>query len=502
MSIRSVAAIAVLALFAVTSEAGHLVVAPAGSSARSPGKHRPVHAASTSNASTSNASRLQPWNVAGGNIVISEYEYHEPTNQPRNQQFGAQVSLSGDGRTMAVSDIWYFGGSLWPWYGSGAVYVYRLVNGSWQLEARLEPPAARGYDFFGSDVALDVDGNTLAVGAQYEGYEAPVQDPGPGSVFVFERRDGTWAQEAMLRASRPQDNASFGRVVEISGSGDVIAVGAPYESIDAAGAMQADAGAVYVFAKGAAGWAEQQALSAPHPEAHDEFGWGVRLSEDGRTLAILAAEQNHDTENWREGTWPGRNNTLYVFEERNRSWTQMAEFEGTPDAPHFAGSMYSGEDQTEGFDLSADGRTLAVASPVALAPDGGAGMVRIYRRRGQHWSAADTTLTPTLPGRRSFGMRITLSADGRSLVAFADEDDGAYGKPYVIAFDHQGNGWAQSAIIEPADFPLAAGWGNSLALSWSGQRLAIGARLYSNEHSHWGAVHVYERQASATARSN
>ncbi|HEY0939676.1 MAG TPA: hypothetical protein VGE08_06230 [Steroidobacter sp.] len=492
MSMRSAAATVVLALFAVASEAGALAASPSGSPAEASRKNAPVPV-------STNALRFQPWDATFTNVVTSEYEYHEPTNQSRNQQFGSQVSLSGDGRTMAVSDVWYFGGSEWPWYGSGAVYVYRLVSNTWRLEAKLEPPAARGYDFFGTDVALDIDGDTLAVGAQYEGYEAPSQDPGPGSVFVYKRRNGTWSQEARLRASRPQDNASFGRVVEISASGDVIAVGAPYEAIDVDGITQADAGAVYVFAKRAAEWTEQQALTAPNPQANDWFGWGVRLSEDGRTLAILAAEQNYDTEDFDTGGWSGRNNTLYVFERRHRSWAQAAELEGTQDATHFGGSMYTGENQTEGFDLSADGRILAVASPIALAPDSGVGMVQIYRRHGQHWAAAETTLTPTLPQRRSFGVRITLSADGRSLVAFADQDDGAYGKPYVVAFDYQRNSWQQTAIIEPSDFPMSSGWGNSLALSWSGRRLAVGTRLFSSENSHWGAVLVYGRQQS---RSN
>ena len=78
------------------------------------------------------------------------------------------------------------------------------------------------------------------MGAQYEGYEAPSQDAGPGSVFVFKRRNGQWTQQAMLRATRPQDSASFGRSVEISAGGGVIAVGAPYEAVDAAGQFLGD----------------------------------------------------------------------------------------------------------------------------------------------------------------------------------------------------------------------------------------------------------------------
>lgn len=440
----------------------------------------------------------QPWNPTP-DIITSDYEYHEPTNQSKNQQYGGQVALSGDGSTLAVADVWYFGGSEWPWYGSGAVYVYRRLGAGWQLEAKLEPPAARGYDFFGSDVALSNAGNVLVVGAQYEGYDAPSQDAGPGSAFVYKRRSGVWTQESMLRASRAQDSSSFGRTVEVSSAGDVIAVGAPYESVDAEGAAQSAAGTVYVFKKQEGAWAEQQAVTAPAPQSNDWFGWGVRLSEDGRTLAVLAAEQNADTEDLENGGWPNRVNTLYVFGRANDgTWNISSEFEGSASEPHFGGTAYESEGQTEAFDLSADGRTLAIGSPFAAASDGATGVIRMYRRPANQWLPTGTVLTPALPDRRSFGSRVTLSAHGKSLVAFADSDDGAYGHPYVVAFDQRENKWQQTGVFEsPAAIPVASGFANSLTLSWSGRFFVLGARTYSTETSSWGAAFNYGRQASA-----
>lgn len=452
---------------------------------------RPVPAANKHDS----ASRQQAWSRTA-KIITSEYEYHQPTNQSKNQQYGIQVALSGDGSTLAVADVWYFGGSEWPWYASGAVYVYRRASSGWQLEAKLEPPAARGYDFFGSDVALSMTGNVLAVGAQYEGYDAPSQEAGPGSVFVYKRRNGVWTQETMLRASRAQDSASFGRTVEISSAGDVMAVGAPYESVDAEGVEQTDAGAVYVFTKQAGTWIEREALTAPTPQSSDWFGWGVRLSEDGRVLGVLAAEQNPDTEDWDTGGWADRVNTVYLFHRYNDgTWNLAAELEGSASEPHFGGTAYESEGQTEGFDLSADGRTLAIGSPFAAASDGTTGVVRIYRRPARQWLSS-TVLKPRLPDRRSFGMRVTLSAHGKSLVAFADQDDGAYGIPYVVAFDQKQHRWQQTAVFEsPAAVPVSTGFANSLALSWNGRYLASGARSYATETSSWGAVFNYRRQA-------
>jgi FG-GAP repeat len=423
-------------------------------------------------------------------VLTSEYELHEPTNASRNQQYGGQVALSGDGRTLAVADLWYYGGSEWPWYGSGAVYVYARSNGAWALQAKLEPPNARGYDFFGADIALSFNGRTLAVGAQNEGYDAPSQDAGPGAVFVFTRRHGAWSQEAMLQATNPQDAAAFGRSVEISAGGNVLAVGAPYEA--ASGAAPApEAGAVYVFRRHGLQWTPQAALQAPSPQSYDQFGLGVRLSDDGRTLAVLAAEQNYATEDVQNGGWPNRNNTIYVFARSAGVWSLQAEFEGSTDDPHFGGSSYDPEGQTEAFDLSATGRTLAIASPVASAPDGGAGMIRLYKRAGPFWAPAAVTLAPSFADRTAFGLRVAMSADGRTLVATANRDEGPYGRPYVVAFSRGAAGWTQTTALESPTWPAFSSFGNALSVSAAGERMAIGSRSFSTADSWWGAVLLY-----------
>src|ERR1041384_849822 len=66
-----------------------------------------------------------------------------------NGFFGLRVALSRDGRTLAVADPWYAGATEWPHTGSGAVYLYSKSGNGWVLQAKLEPPDARAYDWFG-----------------------------------------------------------------------------------------------------------------------------------------------------------------------------------------------------------------------------------------------------------------------------------------------------------------------------------------------------------------
>jgi hypothetical protein len=424
-------------------------------------------------------------------VITSDYELHEPTGAPRNQTFGVQTALSGDGKTLAVADIWYYGGSEWPWYGSGAVYVYARVDTGWTLQAKLEPPAARGYDFFGSDLALNADGSTLAIGAQYEGYDAPSQDAGPGTVYVFDRHNGVWAQQGLLRATNPQDAASFGRNVEINNAGTLIAVAAPYEHTSLAAAAVPEAGAVYVFERSGETWASQAALHAPNPEQYDHFGAGIRLSDRGGTLAVLAGEQNYSTEDPDLGGWPNRNNTVYVFGFAEAEWELQAEIEGSPDDLMLGGVGYATEGQAEAFDLSADGRTLAIASPYALAPDNGVGVIRFYERNNGAWTPSTVTLTPSLADRRVFGLRLSLSGDGRTLAAWADRDDGVYGEPHVFVFSKNAGRWTETSDLLSPLYPDYTSFGDALSLSSTGKRLAIGSRSYTSGEAYWGAVLIY-----------
>src|SRR6185436_1921772 len=113
-------------------------------------------------------------------------------------------------------------------------------------------------------IALSEDGNTLAVGARDEDSAASSIDGNSlddsahnaGAAYVFTRVNGTWSQAAYFKASNAEANDEFGAALSMSGDGNLIAVGAPYEDSSVNGIdgnqntnLADGAGAVYLFAR-------------------------------------------------------------------------------------------------------------------------------------------------------------------------------------------------------------------------------------------------------------
>ena len=144
---------------------------------------------------------------------------------------------------------------------AGAAYVYERVGGTWSFTAYLKAPNAGQHNYFG--VSVELDGDTLIVGAKYEGScsTTPVSttaaiDNGcsyAGAAYVYERVGGTWLFSAYLKAPNSGQGDHFGQRVALDG--DTLIVGAMHESscsIDSSQTVAVDnscpsAGAVYTY---------------------------------------------------------------------------------------------------------------------------------------------------------------------------------------------------------------------------------------------------------------
>jgi hypothetical protein len=244
----------------------------------------------------------------------SQQEYIKADNADGDDFFGASVSLSSDGNTLAVgavgedSDTSGIGSTATDTVDDyGAVYVFSRSGTSWTQQEYIKASDSGAGDNFGSAVSLSNDGNTLAVGATFEdsmstainGDDSDNNADGAGAAYVFSRSGTSWSQQAYVKASNTGADDNFGRSVSLSADGDTLAVGAVGEQSSAlgvngdeiAGALT-NAGASYVYVRDSGLWSQQAYLKASNTESGDSFGTSIELSGDGATLAVGARNED------------------------------------------------------------------------------------------------------------------------------------------------------------------------------------------------------------------
>ena len=438
--------------------------------------------------------------------------------------FGSAVALSGDGTTMAVAAINERSNATGingdqtndTLDNSGAVYVFsRSSPGSaWSQQAYIKASNNRAFSrngylahgpYFGFSLALSANGSTLAVGSPYEssnargvnGSQDNADTPGAGAVYVFTRSNASWSQQAYIKASNTRAQADyyfpdgsdgayrdvlnpamFGAKVALSGSGDMLAVGAPGEGSAASGVngnqesnSAPNAGAVYTYARSGATWTHQAYLKASNTDAGDGFGSNIALSADASTLTASApAEASRSTGingDQSDNTLPG-SGAVYVFTQHSGSWSQQAYLKaGNADVNEaFAGAQA----------LSSDGNTLAIAGNA----------VNVFVRSSGAWSQ-QARLTSMSSGVQ-YAPSVALSADGNVLAVGTPADGshavGLQGSPAsndkprsgaVSVFQRSNGAWQTRAYVKASNPDAHDQFGGSVALSADASTMAVGA---------------------------
>ena len=172
-------------------------------------------------------------------------------------QFGFSLALSRDGNTLAVganSEDSNAAGAKSDqrddsFNSAGAVYVFARNGTTWAQQAYLKADASTNTglgDQFGFSVALNANGNTLAVGVYDESgsgraVNAPIDRMrgGSGAVYVFVRSGATWTREAYLKTWNAEGGDSWGVSVALSDDGNTLATGSLDEDCVCTGVVNA-----------------------------------------------------------------------------------------------------------------------------------------------------------------------------------------------------------------------------------------------------------------------
>lgn len=467
---------------------------------------------------------------------LRQIAYIKASNTGAGDQFGVggtllgnAVALSADGSTLAVGAPVESSGASGingrqdddSTYGAGAVYVFAYAGESWTQQAYVKASNTGSSDKFGYFVALSADGDTLAVSAYFESSGAKGIDdeqdddsiPQAGAVYVFTRHDGTWSQQAYLKASNTGeagrgdelgDGDQFGFSLTLSDDGDTLAVSAITEDSGASGIdgdqsdnSQSSAGAVYLFTRAGSAWTQQAYIKPTNPGAGDLFGYSVSLTADGNMLAVGSFDEDGSLAgtNERQNDDQAGTGAVYVFTRIDGDWKQTAYLK--------ASNAERGDSLGVTVAISDDGNTLAAASldedsettginsiPMRdRAADRSTGAVYVFVRDRGTWSQ-QAYIKASNTGRYDwFGSRLALSGDGHTLAVGAQledsasrginakqDDETAQEAGAVYLFTRDGSAWTQDAYVKGSNTDAYDEFGSSLALSQDGTLMAVGAR--------------------------
>tara|TARA_Y100000588_G_C14279914_1_gene936503 strand:+ start:7881 stop:9944 length:2064 start_codon:yes stop_codon:yes gene_type:complete len=257
------------------------------------------------------------------------------SNAGEEDRMSIHIALSGDGNTLAATSYLEDSdetgvnglGNNNNAEDSGAVYVFSYANNDWSETAYLKSSNSQAGDYFGYSVALNYDGNTLAIAAGLEdsaatginGDQTDNKGKGSGAVYLFTRNAGAWTQDAYIKglntdgatfghnsdaARDPSDETwgdHFGRSLALSDDGTILAVGSMNEDSAAIGInwdadddSTPDVGAAYIFTYDAtqSSWAQTAYVKSDSAGDSDWFGRSIDLSSDGSTLAVGAYNES------------------------------------------------------------------------------------------------------------------------------------------------------------------------------------------------------------------
>lgn len=349
-------------------------------------------------------------------------------------------------------------------------------------------------DRFGQAVAIDDD--TLVVGAPSENSNATLingdqsdnQAGSSGAVYVFRRAEGTWAQEAYIKASNTDTGDNFGEAVAIEG--DILVVGAPGEDggareVDgnAFNNARTDSGAAYVYRRSGTTWAFDGYLKASNADEGDAFGASVALragaivvgapNEASRARGVGADQENND------GTGAG---AAYLFRSRDTGWQQEVYFKAENAE---AGDRF-------GETVALEEGVVVVGAP-AEASDGSSpnnndasfsGAAYVFRFSGGSWSQEAYLKASNAHGFDGFAESISMfgntlvigasSEDSGSTNVDGDrlnDDEPGAGAAYVYVYES--GDWLDAAYLKATNTGSGDSFGKSVSIS--GGFIAVGA---------------------------
>jgi len=319
-----------------------------------------------------------------------------------------------------------------------------------------------------------------------------------------------------LKALDPIPGAEFGAAVALSRNGQVLAVGALYETLAVTDGSDKH-GAVHLFERGVPGqapWLSRGRVQAPNPGTLDRFGGALALSADGRVLAVGAYHEDAlGSADQGANDAAAQSGAVYVFRRQADEWVFSA---------YLKGSEVGAQDRFgSSLSLSGNGLTLAIGAPRDDGPGDTQpedGAVYVFSDIGGTWTETRLLRDGSGGDGIGFGTSLSLSDDGTALAVGSPNHHtsgvGAHSTPIndtlapfsgAVYLYRLGTDWALESFIKaPLALGVEAQFGYAVSLDAHGDTLLASARdadlgpdlrIDDSNFSNSGSAHVYVRSA-------
>ncbi|MGV3596626.1 MAG: T9SS type A sorting domain-containing protein [Bacteroidota bacterium] len=357
---------------------------------------------------------------------------------------GHSVDISADGNTAIVGV---------PKDNIGGALIYVRNNGTWVPQGNklvgagyTIVPSAEGLQQ-GYSVAISGDGNTIAFGDPYD-------DAGNGIVYIFVKINGVWSPQYSIYNTL---FSRFGYSVDLSHNGNRLVVGAPFEG----------KGVAYVFERSGNTWSTYYKVASNfnYPNGRVPFeGSSVAISGDGNTLMVGAPGASSVS-----SRADGR---VFFYTFSGGTWQPSKNFLGV--ANNLGASVA----------LNFDGTAAVAGWPQLESSNTRKGGVGTFKLRGGVWEYEDDLIGSGTERYQS--KSVSMSADGNRIVFGAPIS--SPGSVYV--YNKSGSEWKEDKAYEGSNVVggVYADFGNAVAISGDGKTFITGG--YGDNNSR-GAAWVF-----------
>lgn len=358
----------------------------------------------------------------------------------------------------------------------GTVYVYKWngTNNYW-LHQRLQGTDTVVNDYFGYNLAISGDGNTILASA----HGADIPEVNAGAAYVFEWNGSIWAQTAKLvEAERVANNVFAAADLKCNHDGTVVLVSSYTDDTHGV-----DSGSVNVYQKVGANFINSQILVPSEVQPGDQAGLRLAITPDAKIIAMNTTKVNE------MGQRSGR---VYFFTDHDLTGTYTEEYR----LSSLAGGEFDDGFGQGGFEMSERANTVIVGSGTINAAGLDSGAAYIFTREtldSPQFIQKQKLVSLDIDVGDRLGWGVGIARDSSIVVASAYwEDEKATNDGALYLFKYNGSSWIQhQKIVHDGAGVVDGFFGNgAVCLSSTGEHLAIGAYGHNGQT---GAVYLFTK---------